>query len=237
MKNRYSEFHSPVDICKSEERKINREQRTIQKKMREIRVLEEKPLSELNSEEIEKIKKKPFYQNLAKLYDPEYLKHQEERKNEAIKKAKITEEFEREKKRAKKAEKQKRAEESRKKHQKIYEEFREQMKREEEYYREQKQRERERIRQENTENARRHQEEYRQKRERATLENEEEERIQRETENSVIGEYMVSYKKTKNLKKTFQMMSLKYHPDKNVGNEEWAKSRFQILSNWHQGMC
>jgi len=128
-------------------------------------------------------------------------------------------------------------EESRKNHQKFYEEFRQQQKREEEYYREQKdKKERERIRQENMENARRQQEEYIQKRERATLENEEEERFQRETENAVIGEYMVSYKKTKNLNKTFQLLSLKYQPDKNVGNEEWAKMRFQILSKWHQDM-
>lgn len=52
-------------------------------------------------------------------------------------------------------------------------------------------------------------------------------------QNEIHTEYMTLYEKNKNAKKTFHILSKKYHPDMNIGNEEWSNKRFQILSNVH----
>ena len=52
-------------------------------------------------------------------------------------------------------------------------------------------------------------------------------------QNEIHTEYMTLYEKNKNAKKTFHLLSKKYHPDMNIGNEEWANKRFQFLSNIH----
>jgi hypothetical protein len=50
-------------------------------------------------------------------------------------------------------------------------------------------------------------------------------------QNEIHTEYMTLYEKNKNAKKTFHLLSKKYHPDMNIGNEDWANKRFQFLSN------
>ena len=46
-------------------------------------------------------------------------------------------------------------------------------------------------------------------------------------------EYHILYEKIKNTRKVFHILSKKYHPDKNIGNVEWANAMFQTLTDVH----
>jgi hypothetical protein len=50
---------------------------------------------------------------------------------------------------------------------------------------------------------------------------------------AIHTEYLTLYEKTQNPNKVFHKLSLKYHPDKNNGKEDWAKLRFQFLNEIH----
>jgi len=50
---------------------------------------------------------------------------------------------------------------------------------------------------------------------------------------AIHTEYLTLYEKTQNPNKVFHKLSLKYHPDKNNGKEDWAKIRFQFLNEIH----
>jgi len=247
LNNKYNILCSPFEFCEFEQDGLNSDSKELKKSLkaiREILILEEKPKESLNKEQIEKISKKSYHEKIVRGYSSEYLKDQENKKQREIEEGRKKREEEHQKKKILSSKKSNKShknatpllEKERIKQHELYFEFIKKQKQEDEF----RKREEDEFRKQQEDEFRKREEDEFRKREEAKKSQKHQKRNKEwkqeidSFENTVIHEYMATYKELNNdTRKTFIKLSLKYHPDKNVGNEEWASRVFQIMSNWH----
>ena len=214
--NRFDELTSEDDnITENQERKIK-------KKLREIEKLKRKNPRELTTEENNKIKNEDYWKNY--LNPKQFSDSENNASNKSTVKHNTTEDIERKKRQLKKnkIKNKKRMEREIKQQKKLQKQL--EMKRREQ--------ERKRVEQERK---RREQERKRFEEERKRFEEEhrlfEINREKNNMRNEIRQDYYKLSKKCKNQETIFRKLSLKYHPDKNIDNEEWAEKMFKEFEN------
>ena len=191
----------------------NNERRKAEKKLKEIQILLKK--TSHTKEELDKLATEQHWKDIIDWIDnpkktaekteetPKMIKNRLKRKREKEKRERELEEIR--KRREKEAEEQKR--------------------RHEEILKQRQQREKEAE-----EQKRRHQEDRKQKRQ------EEEEFRKRQEEEfrehqELWSEFDTMYRQNNDVNKTFRKLSVKYHPDKNIGKKQWSEAKQQELTN------
>ena len=220
--NRFDELTSDDDYTENQERKIK-------KKLREIEKLKRKNPRELTTEENNKIKNEDYWKNYLNPKQHSYSENNVS--NKSTIKHDTPDDIKRKKKQLEKNKiKNKKRKEREIKQQKKLQKQLEMKRREEERKRVEEQRKR-------VEEQRKRVEEQRKRVEEERKRVEEECRlfeINREKNNmrdKIRQDYYKLSKKCKNQETIFRKLSLLYHPDKNINNEEWAEKMFKEFEN------
>jgi hypothetical protein len=197
------------------------ERRKAEKKLKEIQTLIKK--TSHTKEELDKLATEQHWKDIIDWFDnpkkteetQQTIKNRLKRKREKEEQNRRHEEYRKQReRREKEAEEQKRRHEEYRK-QREEEEFRKQeQKRQEEEFRKQEQK--------RQEEESRKQEQKRQ---------EEESRKQEQKRQYLWSEFEALYRQNNDVNKTFRKLSMKYHPDKNIGKQEWAEAKQKELTN------
>jgi ATP-dependent Lon protease len=185
------------------------ERRKAEKKLKEIQSLIKK--TSHTKEELDKLATEQHWKDIIDWFDnpkkteetQKTIKNRLKRKREKEKRERQLEEILKQRRR-----REKEAEEQKRRH----EEYRKQ--REEEEFRKQEQK--------------RQEEEFRKQEQKRQ---EEESRKQEQKRQYLWSEFEALYRQNNDVNKTFRKLSMKYHPDKNIGKQEWAEANQKELTN------
>ena len=192
------------------------ERRKAEKKLKEIQTLLKK--TSHTKEELDKLATEQHWKDIIDWIDnpkktaekteetPKMIKNRLKRKREKEKRERELEEIlKQRRRREKEAEEQKRRHEEYRKKRQEEEEFRkqEQKRQEEEEFRKQEQKRQE----------------------------EEEFRKHHYEHQDLWSEFQALYRQNNDVNKTFRKLSVKYHPDKNIGKKQWSEAKQQELTN------
>ena len=188
----------------------NNERRKAEKKLKEIQILLKK--TSHTKEELDKLATEQHWKDIIDWIDnpkkmeetQKTIKNRLKRKREKEKRERELEEIlKQRRRREKEAEEQKRR----------YQEYRKQ--RQEEEFRKQEQN--------------RQEEEFRKQEQ--TRQEEEEFRKHHYEHQDLWSEFGAMYRQNNDVNKTFRKLSVKYHPDKNIGKKQWSEAKQQELTN------
>ena len=187
----------------------NNERRKAEKKLKEIQTLLKK--TSHTKEELDKLATEQHWKDIIDWIDhpkkteetQKTIKNRLKRKREKEKRERELEEIR--KRREKEAEEQKRRHEEIRKQRQQREKEAEEQKRRYQEDRKQKRQEEEEFRKRQEEEFREHQE--------------------------LWSEFDAMYRQNNDVNKTFRKLSVKYHPDKNIGKKQWSEAKQQELTN------
>ena len=223
--NTFSGLHIDEE---EEPNKINIERKAT-KKLREIESLKKKDKNDLTNTEKEKISRENYWRDILNPPEKEEYKESLKEKEKRLKKEKERQKKEEEKKRKKEEKERKKKEKEEKKMQEIYEE-------------QKKKNERYEQRKKNYEEQQKHYEQHKKQHEEWKKQNEQRKKKQENDKDEtkiLFKEIEAEYKKVLkyydgNVEKAFRKCSLKYHPDKNPGNEVTATENQKILGEIYE---
>jgi hypothetical protein len=205
------------------------ERRKAEKKLKEIQALIKK--TSHTKEELDKLATEQHWKDIIDWFDnpkktaetkPEEtqktIKIRLKRKREKEKRERELEEILKQRQR-----REKEAEEQKRRH----EEYRKQRQEEEEFRKQEQKRQQEEFRKQRQEEKFRKQEQKRQQKEFRKQRQEEEFRKHQH----LWSEFDALYRQNNDVNKTFRKLSVKYHPDKNIGKQEWSEAKQKELTN------
>uniref|UniRef100_A0A6C0ASV3 J domain-containing protein n=1 Tax=viral metagenome TaxID=1070528 RepID=A0A6C0ASV3_9ZZZZ len=205
-----------------------------EKKLREITALKKKDEDDLTQEELDKIAMESYWQNIA--YPPQQEKNIDE-SQKAKQKARHLEKLKKQESARAKIEEEKRRKEELRKITREREEKREQERKERE---EQEQEQRQRKKEERERKERQEKEKEKEREQGNNKKRKFENMMEESVEYSqVFSEFEEQYTKNHDINKVFKKLSMKYHPDRNYGNESWATMMQQYLADvkeWFENM-
>ena len=184
----------------------NNERRKAEKKLKEIQILLKK--TSHTKEELDKLATEQHWKDIIDWIDnPKKTEETQKTIKNRLKRKREKEKREREleeirKRREKEAEEQKRR----------HEEIRKQREKEAEEQKRRYQEDRKQKRQEEEEFRKRQEEEFRE-------------------HQDLWSEFDAMYRQNNDVNKTFRKLSVKYHPDKNIGKKQWSEAKQQELTN------
>ena len=188
----------------------NNERRKAEKKLKEIQILLKK--TSHTKEELDKLATEQHWKDIIDWIDnPKKTAEKTEETQKTIKN--------RLKRKREKEKRERELEENRKRREK---EAEEQKRRHEEILKQRRQREKEAE-----EQKRRYQEEEEFRKQQQKRQEEEEFREHQD----LWSEFDAMYRQNNNVNKTFRKLSVKYHPDKNIGKKQWSEAKQQELTN------
>ena len=187
----------------------NNERRKAEKKLKEIQILLKK--TSHTKEELDKLATEQHWKDIIDWIDnPKKMEETQKTIKNRLKRKREKEKRERELEEIRKR-REKEAEEQKRRHEEIRKQ-RQQREKEAEEQKRRYQEDRKQKRQEEEEFRKRQEEEFREHQE-------------------LWSEFDAMYRQNNDVNKTFRKLSVKYHPDKNIGKKQWSESKQQELTN------
>ena len=187
----------------------NNERRKAEKKLKEIQILLKK--TSHTKEELDKLATEQHWKDIIDWIDnPKKMEETQKTIKNRLKRKREKEKRERELEEIRKR-REKEAEEQKRRHEEILKQ-RQQREKEAEEQKRRYQEDRKQKRQEEEEFRKRQEEEFREHQE-------------------LWSEFDAMYRQNNDVNKTFRKLSVKYHPDKNIGKKQWSEAKQQELTN------
>ena len=187
----------------------NNERRKAEKKLKEIQTLLKK--TSHTKEELDKLATEQHWKDIIDWIDnPKKMEETQKTIKNRLKRKREKEKRERELEEIRKR-REKEAEEQKRRHEEIRKQ-RQQREKEAEEQKRRYQEDRKQKRQEEEEFRKRQEEEFREHQE-------------------LWSEFDAMYRQNNDVNKTFRKLSVKYHPDKNIGKKQWSEAKQQELTN------